>query len=201
MTMVLSRQIPLLSLSPCFAYVLFIEMISCTQTSMSIEGRVGRGAWGRWPAPSAQRPPAKSVPRGPAPRAPGAQGLARVTIPGSLAWPILPRPDQRTGLGCSRIAFRRSAQRSCSIVCLLAHVSASTHAHTAQARDAARDDNWLDQEWCCACVHKQDERTREREWRSALAWDAAHHSLSHAYMFSVSPLQIQYFLLHDFCHK
>ena len=57
-------------------------------------------------------------------------------------------------------------------------------AHT--ARDAARDDMRLDDEWlgCCALVHKQDERVQKR--RAALARDAAHLSLSHAYIFSVS---------------
>ena len=176
MTMVLSRQIPLLSLSPCFAYVLFIEMISCTRTSMSIECRVGRGAWGRWPAPRAQCPPAKSVPRGPAPRAPGAQGLARVTIPGSQGHsPGLFCPGLTRGLGWDARESRSGAARS-ALAVSRAFLRASALVRTRTLRrhvmQHATTTGWIKNDVVLVCISKMSARANAS---GALRWHAMLH--------------------------
>ena len=51
-----------------------------------------------------------------------------------------------------------------------------------------RDDMGLEYEWCtrCSASVAQDERVHIRERHCAQASNAAHHSLSHVYIFSVS---------------
>ena len=86
--------------------------------------RVGRGARGRWPG---QRPAPRGKISAPRPAPPSGERprfLPGFRIPGSPAWPILPRSEPRTGLACSRISFRRCALRSCSLTCLLARIRA-----------------------------------------------------------------------------
>ena len=102
--------------------------------------------------------PAPSAAARPGPRL-GGPGFARVTVPRSLARPVLPRPDPRTGasgLACSRIARRRRACRRpaprvapespsvpASPACLLPiYVSSATVARPLPARTtpAARHD-------------------------------------------------------------
>ena len=78
-------------------------------------------------------PPGKISIQHPAP--PSAPGLARAPD----------RPDPRSGLACSRIAFRRRARHACSIKCLRAVLRArlrayarraSAHTRATLARDA-----------------------------------------------------------------
>ena len=89
-----------------------------------------------------------AVTSAPRPEPPDAPGL---TIPGSHARPILPRPDPRAGLACSRISFRRLAPRACSIASLCAARRACACAHMrarirAPRQHAVRDDVRRDHE-------------------------------------------------------
>ena len=87
----------------------------------------------RAPWRNQRRAPRASARPGPR-RRPGGPGFARVTIPGSPAGPILPRPDPRTGLACSRIACPCCAHAAsppsragarCRVCCACAHTRAA----------------------------------------------------------------------------
>ena len=141
------------------------------------------GALTRAPRPT---PPGEiSAPR-PAP--PGAPGLARadrpsrppgyrVTIPGSTGWPILPRPDPRTGLVCPTGAARRARAASQACARCRARAYAAALARIRAWRwhavlHATRCSGIMD-DAVLVCIREMSH--------------AARYSLSHAYVFGISP--------------